>query len=344
VAQLLLVLEPPAGGPRAPITPLPLAGPSLPAAELRATPVHPLALPEQSSVAFAMVQLDAPGTVGAPEFAEEPGAAGTGAAGWSCCGWEPCGASPVVPALTVALPVERSVMIGAITFAEGSDEAPELVTARHTPPVTPSQEPWPCEPRAADDTSGSAAFAALVTEPVQAISPAQVIAAPAAEAADGPAGRRAGFTCCGPPERASAAPGPLEAVETDRTVQPAVAPVQDAVPSDLRVTVPSQADVLVRTEPVHGTPGAHISDPFAVAVDDGPVVGWPGSGSPVAGSVTTKSFALEAPEVVVAAHPPPATVHCVDAEVPRAFGATAVSRALVAEVAVPPHSVAAPAH
>jgi hypothetical protein len=129
VAQLLLVLEPPAGGPRAPITPAPVAGPSLPAAELRATPVHPLALPEQSSVAFAMVQLDAPGTVGAPEFADEPGAVGTGAAGWSCCGWPPCGASPVVPEVTVALAVERSATSGAITFADGSDEAPELVTA-----------------------------------------------------------------------------------------------------------------------------------------------------------------------------------------------------------------------
>jgi hypothetical protein len=84
VAQLLLVLEPPAGGPRAPVTPLPAVGPSMPAAELRATPVHPLAPPEQSSVAFAIVQLDAPGTVGAAKFADEPGAAGTGAAGCSC--------------------------------------------------------------------------------------------------------------------------------------------------------------------------------------------------------------------------------------------------------------------
>jgi hypothetical protein len=195
VAQLPLVLEPPAGGPRAPIAPLPADGPSMPAAELRATPVQATLLPEQSSVAFAMVQLDAPGTVGAPEFADDPGAVGTGATGCSCCGWAPCGASPVVPELTVALAVERSATSGVITFADGSDEAPELVTAWHTPPVTPSHEPSPCDPRGVGDTSGSVAFAALDTEPVQAISPAQVIAAPAAEAADGPAGSRAAFTC-----------------------------------------------------------------------------------------------------------------------------------------------------
>jgi hypothetical protein len=194
------------------------------------------------------------------------------------------------------------------------------------------------------DTSGSVAFAALETEPVQASSPAQVVAAPAAEAADGPAGSRAAFTGCGPPARASAAPGPLEAVETDRTLQPPVAPVQDAVPSDVRVSAPSDAVVLVRTDPVQDVPGAHASEAFAVAVDDGPVAGWPGSGSPVFGSVATKSFALDAAELAVPAHPPSVTMHSVDAEVPRASGVTAVSRALVAEVAVPPHSVAAPVH
>jgi hypothetical protein len=273
VAQLPLVVEPPAGGPRAPITPFPVTGPSLPAAELRATPVHAMLLPEQSSVAFAIVQLDAPGTVGAPEFAHDPGAAGAGTAGWSCCGWVPCGASPVVPELTVALAVERSATSGAITFASEADEAPELVTAWHTPPVTPSQEPSLCDPRAVGDTSGSVAVAALDTEPVQAISPAQVMAAPAAEAADGPAGSRAAFTCCGPPARASAAPGPLEAVEIDCTSQPPVAPVHDAVPSEVRVTAPSHATVLVRTDPVQGVPGAHTRDALAVAVDDGPLVG-----------------------------------------------------------------------
>jgi hypothetical protein len=179
----------------------------------------------------------------------------------------------VVPDVTLALPVERSATSGVITFADGSDEAPELVTAWHTPPVTPSHEPSPCEPRAAGDTSGSVAFAALDTDPVQAISPAQVIAAPAADAADGPAGSRAAFTGCGPPASASAAPGPLEAVETDRTSQPPVAPVQDAVPSEVRVNAPSHAVVLVRTEPVHDVPGAHASDAFAVAVDDGPAAG-----------------------------------------------------------------------
>jgi hypothetical protein len=42
--------------------------------------------------------------------------------------------------------------------------------------------------------------------------------------------------------------------------------------------------------------------------------------------------------------PPPVTTHSALAEVPRACGVTAVSRALVDEVAVPPHSVAAPEH
>jgi hypothetical protein len=64
----------------------------------------------------------------------------------------------------------------------------------------------------------------------------------------------------------------------------------------------------------------------------------------VFGSVATKSFALDAAELAVPVHLPPVTVHSVDAEVPRASGVTAVSRALVAEVAVPPHSVAAPEH
>src|SRR5690606_105153 len=83
VRQLPLVVEPSAGGPRAPFAPPPATGPSMPAAELRTDPAQPRPPPEQSSVASTIVQLDAPGTVGAPEFADDPGATGAGAAGSS---------------------------------------------------------------------------------------------------------------------------------------------------------------------------------------------------------------------------------------------------------------------
>jgi hypothetical protein len=77
LAQEALVVVPPSGGPRALFAPLAAVGPSLPAAELRAAPEHAV-LPAQSSVADAIVQLEAPGTLGAPEFALDPGAVGAG--------------------------------------------------------------------------------------------------------------------------------------------------------------------------------------------------------------------------------------------------------------------------
>jgi hypothetical protein len=77
LVQVALLVETPSGGPRAPLPGFNAAGPSLPAAELRAVPEHDV-LPAQSSVAEAIDQLDAPGTVGPPEFALEPGAVGTG--------------------------------------------------------------------------------------------------------------------------------------------------------------------------------------------------------------------------------------------------------------------------
>ncbi|WP_142107069.1 hypothetical protein [Pseudonocardia cypriaca] len=134
LAQVALVVDLPSGGPRAPFAPVTEIGPSLPAAEVRAVPEQ--AVPAaQSRVADAIVQLEAPGTVGAPEFALDPGAVGTGSvAGWSCTGVPSCGCSagacsPVVPEVTVAFAVERSATSGTITFASGPDEAPELVTA-----------------------------------------------------------------------------------------------------------------------------------------------------------------------------------------------------------------------
>jgi hypothetical protein len=84
LVQVALVVVPAAGGPRAPVAPFNAFGPSLPAAEVEAVPEQPAAEPAQSSIAEAVVQLEAPGTVGPPEFALEPGAVGAGGtAGWS---------------------------------------------------------------------------------------------------------------------------------------------------------------------------------------------------------------------------------------------------------------------
>jgi hypothetical protein len=170
---------------------------------VRVVPEH-IVLAPQSRVASTIVQLDAPGTVGAPEFADDPGAAGAGGVtGWSwpsagaCC-WS-AGASPVVPEVTVAFSVERACTSGAMLFASGPEEAAEFVTAWHTPPETPSHEPSECEPRGSGDTDGSVAVAALDTFPVQTAWPSQVSAAPAADAADGPATSRAVFSCCACP-------------------------------------------------------------------------------------------------------------------------------------------------
>jgi hypothetical protein len=227
LVQLPDVAEVPVtGGPRAPPAPFIPAGPSSPVAEVRAVPVHGV-LPAQSIVAEAIDQLDAPGTVGPPEFADEPGATGAGTvAGWSvpcpcCCpSAGACPWSPVVSVDTVAFAVERACTSGRMTFAFGSLEAPELVTAWHTPPDTPSHEPSLREPRGWADTDGSLALAALVTFPVQACWPSQTSAAPAAEAAEGPPGIRAVFTGCAVPsacgpDNACAAPGPVDAVDTD---------------------------------------------------------------------------------------------------------------------------------
>ncbi|GAA3102971.1 hypothetical protein GCM10010464_77900 [Pseudonocardia yunnanensis] len=101
----------------------------------------------------------------------------------------------MVPELTEAFEVEGACTSGAMTFASGPDDAPELVTAWQTPPDTPSQEPSLYEPRGSGDTDGSVAVAALDTRPVQASCPSQDRAAPAAEAAEGPAVNRAVFTC-----------------------------------------------------------------------------------------------------------------------------------------------------
>jgi hypothetical protein len=288
LAQVALVVDTPSGGPRAPLPSVTAVGPSLPAAEVRAVPVHGVPA-AQSSVAEAIVQLDAPGTVGPPEFADDPGATGAGTVAGSCgCSAGAC--PPVVSEVTVAFAVDRCATSGAMVFASCPVDEPELVTAWHTAPDTPSHDPSLREPRASGDTAGSTALAELVTFPVQVTAPSQVIAAPAADAADGPAGIRAAFTGCDCPASATAAPGPEEALDTDRTSHPPVAPVQDAVPSEVRgapfATAPSHAAVPVRTEPVHAVPAAHTTDPLALDVDEGPLAGWPATGRPVFGSTT----------------------------------------------------------
>jgi hypothetical protein len=83
LVQVALVVETPSGGPRAPLPVSTALGPSLPAADVRVVPEQAV-LPAQSNVADAIVQLDAPATVGPPEFALDPGAVGAGGvAGWS---------------------------------------------------------------------------------------------------------------------------------------------------------------------------------------------------------------------------------------------------------------------
>jgi hypothetical protein len=75
---------PDAGGPRAGPAPPRAFGPFEPVAELRTVPVHELEEP-QFRVADTLVQLDAPVTVGAPEFALEPGAVGVAGCCWPGC-------------------------------------------------------------------------------------------------------------------------------------------------------------------------------------------------------------------------------------------------------------------
>ncbi|OLT23620.1 hypothetical protein BJF78_32070 [Pseudonocardia sp. CNS-139] len=168
----------------------------MPVAAVRAVPMQLFSPAAQSIVAEAIVQLDAPGTVGPPEFALDPGATGGGiVAGWSWPGgtpscW-PSSAGPTAFSVTVALAVERACTSGAMTFASGPEEAPEFVTAWQTPPATPSQVPTLCEPRGSGETAGSVAVAPLVTLPSQRSSPSQVIAAPAAT-------RRTGRRSAGP--------------------------------------------------------------------------------------------------------------------------------------------------
>jgi hypothetical protein len=209
--QLPVVEAVPAGGPRAPVAPLTVFGPSVPIAVECTLPVQPPVPAWQFSVAVAFDQLEAPGTVGAT-FAPPPGepAGAGGVAG--CCppvplpvpppplplppreawtaSWPPApvwlaGWSPMVSEVVVAFCVDGAWTRGATLEASGPAEAPELVTAWQ-PPTAPWQVPVPVEPLGSADTLGSVPVAVLDTVPVQEVCESQLSAAPEAEAADGP--------------------------------------------------------------------------------------------------------------------------------------------------------------
>jgi hypothetical protein len=139
--------------------------------------------------------------------------------------------------VTVAFFVELAFMIGAIRLASGPEEAPEFVTAWQMPLAMPVQEPLLDDPRGLSETFGSVALAAEVTLPVQVDAPWQSSTAPEVDAADGPAASLAGLVVWPGPASASAAPGPVAAVDTDRAWQPPVPPEHDAEPADERGTV-----------------------------------------------------------------------------------------------------------
>jgi hypothetical protein len=162
----------------------------------------------------------------------------------------------------VAFSVERCCISGAITLASGPVDEPEFVTATHSPPRTPLQEPMENEPRDFSETPGSIADAPLRTVPVHTPSPSQDIAAPDADAADGPIGSRLVLISAGSAASARDAPRPDEAVDTERASQPPDTPVHDAgFPCDVRglppFTAPSHAVLLVRTDPVQRVPASH---------------------------------------------------------------------------------------
>jgi hypothetical protein len=115
---------------------------------------------------------------------------------------------------------------------------------------------------------------------VQTAWPSQVSAAPAADAADGPAGIRAALISCAcpgcdPAASVCAAPGPVEAADTDCAWQEPLPPAHDAEPAAVRgappATAPSHALLLVATVPVH--PLGQSSAALDEDVDDGPLVG-----------------------------------------------------------------------
>ncbi|WP_232665719.1 hypothetical protein [Pseudonocardia sp. TRM90224] len=140
--------------------------------------------------------------------------------------------------------------------------------------MTPVQVPSLRAPRGSADTLGSVAVAELVTFPSHSFAPSHTRTAPATDAADGPAGSRAALILLSSPANASAAPGPDEAFDFDTSSQPPAPPVQVAVPSDVRgAAVPSNAVVVVFTEPEQSFPASHEMVAVEDDVEDGPVNG-----------------------------------------------------------------------
>lgn len=155
------------------------------------------------------------------------------------------------------------------------------------------------------------AVAALVTLPLQTACPSQSSTAPAAEAAEGPAGRRAAFTtwpaAAGPasawvapdrsaraglsPARAWTAPGVVSATDVVSARQAPLPASQVADPADVRgfppATAPSHAAEAVCAVPEQSAPAEQSTEALADEMLDGPLVGWPFTGCPVAGSIWT---------------------------------------------------------
>ena len=313
VVHVPLELDSPVGGPRARFASVVESGSPSPAAALRTSPAQRPSPPGQSSVADAFDQLEAPATVGAtfaPAPGDPPGAVGV-VAGGCCPSRPPCWSRPLrsspsprpsPPEVTVALSVERAVTSGAIVDASGVADEPEFVTAWQVP-VVPSQDPEPCEPRAAGDTSGSVPSAELRTRPVQGASPEQVSAAPAAEAADAPvaAPLPAAFSASGP-DSACAAPGPVDATEVVCGAHSPPPPVHDARPFVV-LGAPVAGSWLVAVlvaVPEQPVPAAQSTRAEDVETADGPDAACFCPGSVCSGPE-------EADEAVVAWQPPPDT-------------------------------------
>jgi hypothetical protein len=118
--------------------------------------------------------------------------------------------------------------------------------------------------------AGSVPVAVLATLPSQIARPSQDSTAPAADAADAPGTRRRSLTRFGSAS-VCAAPGSLDAADTDRVSHAPPPAAHDADPVDVRgAVVPSDAVELVRAVPEQ-MPDAHVT----VAEDDDADVGRP---------------------------------------------------------------------
>ena len=100
----------------------------------------------------------------------------------------------MVSLLTMAFDVEGASINGVMLLASGLLEAAAFVTAWQIPSDTPAHSPTLREPRWFGEVDGSVPAAKLVTLPSQTVCVSHRKTAPDADAADGPAGNRAGLT------------------------------------------------------------------------------------------------------------------------------------------------------